>query len=585
MRNHWLIDRSEFLRLFEIRGPQMMWFLGAGASASAGIPTATDMIWDFKRRLFCSEQGISRAAVADAGSNIIRTKIQGYLDETGKFPPEGSEQEYSDYFEATFPSASDRRQHIQTLMEDAAPSYGHTALAALMKEAKVQIVWTTNFDKLIEDAAVRVFGSLGKIVVADLGEPEKATKALQRGAWPLIVKLHGDFHSIRLKNTDLELQKADEEMRSCLIDACTRYGLAVVGYSGRDQCVIEVLEHSINSGRGFPFGLYWFKRAGATLYDKVARLIETAASNGIEAHVIELETFDELLDSVVRFLPDLTDPTVELLKTTAPVLSSFPVRRSSTNVPVLRSNGLPILSIPSICRLVKCEIGGQMEVSEALENAHLPILAQRGRYGVLAFGSDGDIKKAFDSYDISEFDSYAIEPDRLRSQTGEARLLFDALIRGLQRSTNLPFERRGPRVFVLANQGIADTSVFNESRSGTLSNLFGGIGDTGVEWTEACELSLDYRLGRFWLLLEPTVLILNGHELDQTVFSVAKEFVRQRTVARYNQQYNSILVGWIKLLLGEGRAAIRLTSLNISDGIDATFEISPITGFSGCATL
>ena len=40
---------GEFLRLYPARAPQLMWFLGAGASAGAGIPTAWEMIWEFKR--------------------------------------------------------------------------------------------------------------------------------------------------------------------------------------------------------------------------------------------------------------------------------------------------------------------------------------------------------------------------------------------------------------------------------------------------------------------------------------------------------------------------------------------------------
>ena len=577
----YIMNRSEFLRLYELRAHQIMWFLGAGTSSAAGIPTATDMIWDFKRRLFCSEQGLPRAAVADSGNGVIRDRIQLYLNETHKYPEEGSEQEYSDYFEATFASASDRRQYLKTLMEDATPSYGHTALAALMKAGKVQIVWTTNFDKLVEDAAVKAFGTLSKTIVADLGEPEKATEALQKGSWPLIVKLHGDFHSIRLMNTGLELQKADEEMRSCLIDSCTRYGLAVVGYSGRDQCVIDALQQGINGGKGFPGGLFWFKRSGSTMYENALNLITTASENGIDAHIIELETFDELLDSLIRFLPDLNDAALELAKTNAPILSSVPLRRPSQNIPVLRSNALPILSTPTICRLIKCQIGGQREVAEALDDANLPILAQRCKSGVLSFGSDTDLKNVFDSYDITEFDTYAIEPSRLKTETGEKRLLFDALTSAIQRSSGFLFEHRRNRVFVLANQGINSTDVFNERKAGSLPNLAGTIGDTSIKWCEACELSLDYRLNRLWLLFEPTVLILNNQNLDQAFYDVSKEFVRQRTLKRYNQQYNSILSGWIKLLFGESKDTMKLTSLGITDGIDASFEVSPITGFSG----
>lgn len=33
-----------------MRGGLLMWLLGAGASASAGVPTAWDMIWEFKQQ-------------------------------------------------------------------------------------------------------------------------------------------------------------------------------------------------------------------------------------------------------------------------------------------------------------------------------------------------------------------------------------------------------------------------------------------------------------------------------------------------------------------------------------------------------
>ena len=46
------LDTPAFLRLFQLRAAQIMWFLGAGASRSAGIKTAGDMIWDFKQRQY-----------------------------------------------------------------------------------------------------------------------------------------------------------------------------------------------------------------------------------------------------------------------------------------------------------------------------------------------------------------------------------------------------------------------------------------------------------------------------------------------------------------------------------------------------
>ena len=47
------MTETEFLRHYIPNAPQIMWFLGAGTSRSAGMPTATDLIWDLKLRYYC----------------------------------------------------------------------------------------------------------------------------------------------------------------------------------------------------------------------------------------------------------------------------------------------------------------------------------------------------------------------------------------------------------------------------------------------------------------------------------------------------------------------------------------------------
>lgn len=48
------VAADDFARRFSLRAGNLMWFLGAGASASAGIPTAQDLVWQFKQQLFIS---------------------------------------------------------------------------------------------------------------------------------------------------------------------------------------------------------------------------------------------------------------------------------------------------------------------------------------------------------------------------------------------------------------------------------------------------------------------------------------------------------------------------------------------------
>ena len=51
-----------------------VWLLGAGASQSAGLPTATDIIWDLKRRFYCSEE--QQAISANDLQNNARVVLQ-----------------------------------------------------------------------------------------------------------------------------------------------------------------------------------------------------------------------------------------------------------------------------------------------------------------------------------------------------------------------------------------------------------------------------------------------------------------------------------------------------------------------------
>jgi len=52
-----------------------MWLLGAGASAAAGIPTARDMIWEFKQQLYVSQKRVSPKTVSDLSNASIRMEV------------------------------------------------------------------------------------------------------------------------------------------------------------------------------------------------------------------------------------------------------------------------------------------------------------------------------------------------------------------------------------------------------------------------------------------------------------------------------------------------------------------------------
>jgi hypothetical protein len=74
-----LLDGRAFARLFDVRGAQLGWFLGAGASAASNIATGYDMIVDFKARMFSEAIGVSRREI-DPGDPLWAARIESYFD-------------------------------------------------------------------------------------------------------------------------------------------------------------------------------------------------------------------------------------------------------------------------------------------------------------------------------------------------------------------------------------------------------------------------------------------------------------------------------------------------------------------------
>lgn len=576
------LDTPAFLRLFQLRASQIMWFLGAGASRSAGIKTAGDMIWDFKQRLYRSQKKLPPSAITDIGEAAVQRRLQAHFDNLGGYPPPGDETEYSAYFEATYHSPKDRRAYLDELLSRGKPSFGHLALTLLMAEDLCRIIWTTNFDRTIEDAAAHILGSTGRLVTADLKEPEKFRRAFEEGRWPVYGKLHGDYHSDALKNTDEELRHQDAEMRRNLIDACRRQGLAVIGYSGRDASVMTALTDALDDGRGFPSGLFWFKRSQDAPYPAVTDLIAKARALGIDAHLVEAESFDELFSDLLRYLPQTAEKLAGLSGAARPRLAKAILRASIATTPAVRTNALPVTSHPALCRLVDCNIGGDTEIEEAIARAGVDIIAHRIRDGVLAFGRDADVRKVFEPHGIKAFDQHPLSARRLVKEGGERAIVRDALFRAISNQPGLVLERRRSSTRLRPIVSQVSPAIFNTDRVKPVDRLSGVVPKTSVPWTEACNLRVDYRLDRLWLLIEPAIITDIPEDATEETVELTREFVRERRARRHNRAANAMLDGWIDLIAGKS-ASIRLRAFGVSDGIDADFEILRTSGFSGIA--
>jgi NAD-dependent SIR2 family protein deacetylase len=571
---------NDFLRMFPIRASNLMWLLGAGASASAGIPTATDLIWVFKRALFCADQRVSPKSCEDLSSATVRSRLNSYFDGQGAFPREGSPEEYAAYFEAAYPDANDRRRLLEGFLAGIKPSYGHLALAALMRMGRVRLVWTPNFDRLIEDAAVQFFGGTSGFVVGTLDNPSVVLSAINEGRWPVIAKMHGDFQSQRLKNTPLELRAQDAEMCTALLESSRRYGLVVAGYSGRDESILKALHEAAEAKGGFPGGLFWFKRSDSGVLPGVAGLIEKATRNGIQGELLEIQTFDEFLGDLFRQFADIPPEIETRIDRRAARLTGVPLGAPGRGWPVIRLNALPLTEWPTVCRRVVCEIGGKKSVRDAVAKADAKAVATRTRAGVLAFGSDREVRRAFAPFGIREFDCHSIEPRRLQYDSAELGLLRDSFARALESAG--PFRsQRGRRSDVLHVDFARVSPRLTTALRACAGDLGGTVPGTTMSWSEVLRFRLDNRLGRLWMLIEPGVFL--GETSDARERQIGADFVRERLVPRYNRQWNAFLEAWIALVMGGGQE-LHVAGFGVDDGMDARFTVGGITGFSRPST-
>ena len=568
---------SEFIPTFTLRRTNLAWFLGAGASASGGIPTAGDMIWDFKRKIYCVEQRVHVDRFRDLSDPDVRRELQGYFSNREEFPAEGTEDEYASYFEYFLPNEADRRRYVEEMVLRGIPSYGHHVLAALIKLGHTRVVWTTNFDRLIEDAVINAFGRTGALVIADVERAAFFMEALNEDRMPILGKLHGDFQSRRLRNTREELARQDAELRRALVETCGRFGLCVAGYSGRDNSVMDALFEGLGDGHGFPHGLFWFKPAESKVFPRVGELITSARSKGIQAEIIEAETFDELMGDLLVLEDKIPGEIRVPLSAHRPRVSDAPSKPTAGHWPVVRLSAARVLSWPTAARLVDCQIGGVEEVQSAISETNASVVATRKKQGVLAFGSDSELRRAFGRFTIDRLDIFPLEHRRLRYESGELALLYDALAKAIERSRPVTVYRRRPGCLIVIDPERSAEPCYEKLRNASPS--LSGITPTGVRWMEATRLRLDYRMSRLWLLIEPKIWLdipKDANEVDQST----KDFVRERTAARFNKAWNAMLEGWLDIIVGSTVDQITISSFGIADGIDGTFSISRGTAFA-----
>ena len=583
-----VLDQAEFTDLFCARPQNFAWFLGAGASRSAGLPTANDILWDLKRRYYCREenQDISRQ---DVQNEAIAARIQAFMD-SRNFPAQWAGNEYAEYFERIFRDDKERqRQYLRAILSEdkVSLSIGNRVLAALIASNLCRVVFTSNFDTVVEKAVAVVAGQA--LAAYHLEGSAAAGRALDNEEFPIYCKLHGDFRYMSLKNLPADLATQNEALSDCLVNAANRFGMVVTGYSGRDESIMGLFRAVLKSPNPFPHGLFWTSIEGSPLHPAVQDLLLRAQQAGVKSHRVPIETFDALLLRLWRNIPNKALGLDAAVRKSRLTFVQIPLPAPGNNKPLLRLNALPVVATPPQCLKLTFDTPKEWsDLRHAQKEQNHQIICTKGR-SFLAWGAESNLRDAFGE------DLIGIEPYDLPVDLGAPESLYvkrfseEALCAAISRGKPLRYTARRSDTFLhvdsqaTENVALEPLAKVVDKTSGTIAGLQAPITEqhpipTAVKWAEAVRVSLDIKNGQCWLLLTPDIWIWPIGARHSAV-----DFMDQRRSDRFNKKYNELLDAWIQVLFGTDAHNIEMTLSAFGAGTpqeNPTFQVGNRTAFT-----
>ncbi len=231
--------------------------LGSGISRSAGIPTGWEIVLDLIQKLahVNNDGEISDPIEWYKGKFQEEPNYSKILDVVAKTPAERS-QLLRGYFE---PTEDEKAQGLKV------PTEAHKAIADLIASNHIKLIVTTNFDRLLEKA-LEDKGIVPTVI---------STSDAVDGALPLIharctiVKVHGDYLDVRIKNTPDEVAVYDQQINELLDRILDEFGLIICGWSADWDIAMRA---AIERCKGQRFTTYWTVRDN--LSDVAKKLID-----------------------------------------------------------------------------------------------------------------------------------------------------------------------------------------------------------------------------------------------------------------------------------------------------------------------
>ena len=223
--------------------PNYAVLLGAGCSVTSGIESGITLINKWMKELYLQS------------NNSLPEDDEGLFnhfekEEASWFNPLNP---YASLFEKKYDLPKQRRRFVESAVDKKLPSIGYAYLVKLVNEGRLSTIFTTNYDDLLQEAFYQ-FSDKRPIMCAHDSSVHSITITSPR---PKIIKLHGDYLFDDIKSTVRETESLEQNIKDKLIEFCKEFGLIVIGYSGNDRSVMDVLEFLTKQDNYLSNGLYW----------------------------------------------------------------------------------------------------------------------------------------------------------------------------------------------------------------------------------------------------------------------------------------------------------------------------------------
>lgn len=529
-----------------LKDQPLLVFLGAGASMSSGMPSATQCIWEWKRSIFLTNNPGLERQFDELSLPSVRQRIQRWLDAQRRYPKKGSPDEYSVFIEECYPRGDDRRRYFQDRVKATNPGQGYQLLAELAKRRLLSSVWTTNFDGLV----ARTAGAAG-VAVIEIGQDSKERVTRPMALDELqCVSMHGDYRYDPLKNTQGELAAQEAELRAALIPLLRSHPVLVCGYSGRDTSVMAAFLEAYQDPRQQRLPLFWTHYGDAAVTGNVARLLETPTGLESQRFLVSGTTFDDVMR---RIALHVTPP--DARHQIDSILDRFKVsptaQRSAfflPNLPVnglVKSNAFPMQPPGELLEfaLTQWPADGTVWAElRALGEEH-GFVAVPFRGKVYAIASTQQIQRAFTGNLASDVKRVPLNDEDLRYEDGAANNL-------MRRATALALAAK-------ARMPCDHESLIWDPNSSSKHQM------ERQEWVAYSAIVLQVKTvsGALALVLKPTLFVTDtkGNQAPRVVTNVIKVKVLGY---QHNAEFNKALEFWRKKLLPERETTVRFPDVD-----------------------